>query len=83
MNDGLPLQTRRLNLRRMNHNDGQALLDIYGNEENARYEFSPPWTADQVEELIQSQADIRLGDPGVPFVLVAIELASDQLVGAI
>jgi RimJ/RimL family protein N-acetyltransferase len=83
MNDGLPLQTRRLLVRRVNHNDGLALLDIYGNEENARYEFSPPWTADQVEELIQSQADIRLGDPGVPFVLAAVELDSDLLVGAI
>lgn len=83
MNDGLPLSTGRLTLRRLRPDDSEALLTIYGNEVNARFEFWSAWSTEQVDDLISSQFGVRLGDPGVPFVLAAIEDESDALVGAV
>lgn len=83
MDNGLPLTTERLTLRRMAPADANALFAIYGNEENARYEFGAAWTMEQVGDLIYSQSDVFLGDPGVPFFLVAIESESDSLIGAV
>ena len=53
------------------------MLAIYGNEDHARYEFSPAWTVEQVEDLIYSQSDVFLGDPGVPFVFAAVDTRND------
>ncbi|QDS95119.1 Spermidine N(1)-acetyltransferase [Roseimaritima multifibrata] len=83
MNDRLPITTERLSLRRLQPNDTAALLAVYGNEDNARFEFSPAWSAEQVNDLIYSQSDVYLGDPGVPFTLAAIENASEALVGSV
>ena len=81
MDDGLPITTERLTLRRLQPTDSAALLAIYGNEDNARFEFWPPWSVEQVDDLIYSQADIYLGDPGVPFVLAATK--TDNLIGSV
>jgi len=81
VDDGLPITTERLTLRRLQPNDTAALLAIYGNEDNARFEFWPAWSAQQVDDLIYSQADIYLGDPGLPFVLAATE--TNNLIGAV
>jgi len=83
MLDQLPLKTQRLMLRRLLPVDADDLLAIYGNPDNARYEFWQAWTAEQVEELIYSQAEVFLGDPGVPFILGVIEPDSGALIGAV
>ena len=83
MDDGLPLSTERLTLRRILHSDAAALLDVYGNEDNARFEFWPAWSSEQVDDFIISQSDVYLGDPGVPFVLCAIETETNALIGTV
>lgn len=83
MDDGLPLSTERLMLRRLQHVDADALFAVYGNEDNARFEFWPAWSTEQVEDLIISQSDVYLGDPGVPFVLGAIETEKNTLIGTV
>ena len=79
--DRLPISTERLTLRRLVPDDSDALLAIYGSEEIARYQFWAPWTSEHVNSLLLSQAEIRIGDPGVPLVLAALEF--DDFVGAI
>ncbi len=83
MDNGLPLTTARLRLRRLLQTDSHALFAIYGNEENARFELGPAWSVEQVDHLIASQSDVYIGDPGVPIVLAVVEIASGVLVGAI
>ena len=51
MNDRLPITTERLSLRRLQPNDAAALFAIYGNEDNARFEFRPAWSAEQVDDF--------------------------------
>ena len=82
-NSRLPLATERLLLRRLEIGDADALFAIYGNEANARYEFFPAWTTDQIFDLIYSQSDVHLGDPGVPFFLAAIAKGTGELIGSI
>lgn len=83
MEDSLPLVTERLLLRRLSHTDAAALLAIYGNEENARYEFSGAWSPEQVDDLIRSQSNVDLGDPGVPYFLAAVEQQTGAVVGSV
>ena len=83
MDDGLPIATGRMILRRLDRGDAVSLCDVYGNEGNARFEFGEAWSREQIDELILSQSDVYLGDPGVPFVLAAIETQSDVLIGAV
>ncbi len=83
MDNGLPLSTERLILRRLVHADLNPLFGIYGNEDNARFEFWPPWSLEQVDDLISSQSEVYIGDPGVPIVLAVVEIASGVLMGAI
>jgi len=54
MNFHLPIRTDRLTLRRIEPSDGQALLEIYGNDANARYEYYGPKTQDQIVLMIES-----------------------------
>lgn len=83
MDDGLPLTTQRLSLRRLLRNDLNPLFTIYGNDDNARFEFWPAWSLEQVDDLITSQSEVYIGEPGVPLVLAVVEIASNSLVGAI
>jgi len=83
MDDGLPLVTERLTLRRLEHSDAAALLMVYGDENNARFEFGSAWAPEQIEDLIVSQSDVCFGDPGISFVLAAIETETGALIGAI
>lgn len=83
MSDCVPFSTERLVLRRVEHTDFAALYEIYGNEQNSRFQFGPSWSPEQVEEFIVSQSNIYLGDPGVPFVLAATEKLSESLAGAV
>ena len=83
MDDGLPLTTERLVLRRVARGDARDLSAIYGNRINAQFEFWPAWSTDRVNELIQLQKTVLVGDPGVPLVLVAVEQDSNQLIGAV
>ena len=83
MDDGLPLSTERLTLRRLQHSDAAALLAVYGNEDNAHFEFWPAWSTEQIDDLIISQSDVYLGDPGVPFVLGAIETETNSFIGTV
>lgn len=63
--------------------DGDALLAIYGNEENSRYEFYDAWNADQILGYIDAQATIRLWDPGVAFGLATTLNESGELIGMV
>ncbi len=83
MNNGLPLTTERLALRRLEHSDSVAMLAVYGDVDNARFEFGSAWTPEQIEDLIVSQTDVYLGDLGVPIVLAAIESKTGLLIGAV
>lgn len=83
MHDGLPIATGRIVLRRIDPTDAAALFEVYGNEGNARYEFGEAWSREQIDDLILAQADVCLGDPGVPFVLAVIETQGGALVGAV
>lgn len=79
--NGLPLRTRRLIMRRILPEDQTALYEIYGDEENARFQFFPAWTMDQVSYFIETQATVMLGDPGLPFSLIAVDVESSRVVG--
>lgn len=81
--NGLPITTPRMILRRVLPEDADALLEIYSNEANMKYEFGDPWSADQVAEFIYSQSTIRVGDPGVPFTLVAADSATGSVMGSV
>ncbi|TWT51464.1 Spermidine N(1)-acetyltransferase [Rubripirellula amarantea] len=83
MDDGLPLQSPRVTLRRLTSDDSLPLLAIYGNPQTAKFEFWPEWSEGQVADLILSQSDIYLGDPGVPFVLASVDRNSGVLIGSI
>ncbi len=83
MDDDLPILTERLTLRRLYHTDAIALFEIFGNEDNARYEFGDAWSPEQIDDLILSQSDVYLGDPGVPFFLAAVETETASLIGAV
>jgi len=79
--DGLPIDVDELTLRRVKYTDGADLFEIYSNPEVAHYQFFEPWTPEQVEQLVYSQSDVFAGDPGVPFVLVAVIRANNKVIG--
>ena len=71
--NGLPIELDNLSIRRVEYRDASDLLEIYSNPNAAKYEFEGLWTADDIEDLLHSQADIYAGAPGVPLML-AVEL---------
>ncbi|MBD3673028.1 MAG: GNAT family N-acetyltransferase [Planctomycetaceae bacterium] len=79
--DGLPIEVDDLMLRRLEYSDATDLFEIYSNPDVARYQFFTPWTMEQVEQFVYSQSDVFVGDPGVPFVLVAVLLAEKKVIG--
>jgi RimJ/RimL family protein N-acetyltransferase len=79
--DDLPIRVDQLTLRRVEYRDAADLFEIYSDPEVARYQFFQPWAPQQGEQLIYSQAEIFAGDPGVPFVLVAVLDSEDKVIG--
>ena len=79
--DGLPMVVDELTLRRVEYGDGADLFEIYSNPDVARYQFFEPWTPEQIEELVFSQSEVFAGDPGVPFVLVAVLRSDNKVIG--
>ncbi len=80
-NEGLPIDVDELTLRRVEYDDRADLFEIYSNPEVARYQFFDPWTLGQVEQLVYSQSEVFAGDPGVPFVLVAVLRSEGKVIG--
>jgi len=79
--DGLPIDVDELSLRRIEYEDRADLFEIYSNPDVARYQFFEPWTAEQIEDLVYSQSEVFAGDPGVPFVLVAVLRSQNKVIG--
>src|SRR5687767_2931206 len=77
----LPLTLDELTLRRIGPIDADDLNSIYSRIEVAQYEFWNPWTAEQIENHICTQAEIRVGDPGVPLVLGVVLHPVQKLIG--
>ena len=77
----LPLKLGDLTLRRIGPVDADDLYAIYSRTEVSRFEFWNPWTAEQIEHHIYSQATTRIGDPGVPLVFGVILEPSSRLIG--
>jgi len=67
----LPLNVGNMVIRRIGSADYQDLLEYLSDPNVARFQFSPPYSADQVAALVESQGAVRVGDPGVALVLVA------------
>jgi len=81
MTHDLPFTLGELTLRRIGPRDADDLYDIYSRADVAQFEFWGPWTMEQVEEHICSQAQVRIGDPGVPLALGAILESHGRLIG--
>lgn len=79
----LPLETPRTWLRRIEIGDFNRVLAIYGDEQSAQFDFYGPFGAADVEQMILSQSDIYLGDPGVPVYLAVLERETGELIGVI
>ncbi|MBI1246574.1 GNAT family N-acetyltransferase [bacterium] len=79
----LPLRTERTLLRRINVEDAGDLFEIYGDEEDSRYDPNGTLTAEEVEYLIYSQSEIYIGAPGVPYLLAIEEIESGRVIGTI
>lgn len=79
----LPLETSRTRLRRIELGDFDRLLAIYGDEESSKYDFYGPFGASDIEQIILSQSEIYIGDPGVPFYLGVEQSESGELIGII
>lgn len=67
----LPLCVDGLVVRRLLPDDFQDLQAYWSDPEVARYQFCGPYTAEQVTAMIDGQAEVMPGDPGVALVLVA------------
>ena len=81
VHDVLPIRIDELSLRRVEFGDQADLLEFYGLAEVARFQTWQPWTVDQVENLIASQAEIHAGDPGVPFLLAIVLNSENKVIG--
>ena len=76
-----PVAFEGLTLRRLAPKDFADLAEYWCDLEVARYQFWGPYEVDQVANMIESQAAIRLGDPGVPLVVGIVSENGDKLVG--
>jgi len=77
----LPLKCDELTLRRVTERDYSDLYDYYTHPEVARFQFWEPFTDEQVAQLIESQATLMPGDPGVPFTIVVVLDAESCVIG--
>ena len=77
----LPIKCVELTLRRVTEGDYSDLHDYYTNPEVARYQFWEPYTDEQVAQLIEAQAMVMPGDPGVSFVLAVLLEAESRVIG--
>lgn len=75
--DPFPIELGDLLLRRLELRDVADLLEIKSNPEVVRYEFFGCWSEYDVLHCVRSQAEVHVGDPGVPLIL-AVELAAEQ-----
>src|SRR5689334_19924417 len=73
----LPLTLGDLTLRRIEPDDAADLHAIYSRPEVAQYELWDPWSWEMIERHVQTQLQIRIGDPGVPLAL-GVELETDR-----
>jgi RimJ/RimL family protein N-acetyltransferase len=77
----LPVTLEGLTLRRLAPEDFADLAEYWCDLEVARYQFWGPYTSDQVAGMIESQAAIKAGDPGVALVLGIVSESDAKLVG--
>ncbi|MGQ0634114.1 MAG: GNAT family N-acetyltransferase [Planctomycetaceae bacterium] len=77
----LPLETGELTLRRVHPDDRADLFEFYGGPDVWRFQFWGPWTIEQIDEIIAGQSDIRIGDPGVPLVLIVVLRSEAKVIG--
>jgi len=80
-NDGLPIELDELTLRRVEQTDSEDLLEIYSDPDVARYQFFDPLNSEYIEKQIRYQAEIIVGDPGVPFFLVIVLRSENKVIG--
>jgi len=67
----LPLDLGDLLLRRVGPDDARDLLEYRSDPEVARYQYWEPYTPDRGADLLDRQAHVRAGDPGMPLLLGA------------
>lgn len=72
MRTRLPLALGDLTIRRVILPDTDNLLEYLSDPEVARHQYWEPFTATTVAELLESQSQVRTGDPGSPLVLVVV-----------
>ncbi|MDB5344084.1 MAG: ydaF [Schlesneria sp.] len=77
----LPIPVDELILRRVKYGDKSDLFEIYSHPDVVRYQLFEAWTLEQAEWLVCSQYEIKAGDPGVPFFLVAVYVPDDKVIG--
>jgi RimJ/RimL family protein N-acetyltransferase len=68
----LPLLLDGFLIRQLVPDDFRDVQAYWSDPEVARYQFTGPYTDEQVMATIESQAEIRPGDPGIALVLVAV-----------
>lgn len=68
-------------LRRIGPDDFADLLSMYSHPAVARYQMWEPFSARQVQDLINSQRTLEPGAPGLPFYLGIEHVADRRLIG--
>ena len=81
MNDFTELQSRRLTLRRLRHEDIPALCAYRSRPEVARYQSWETFGVDDAEKLLASQAGLRPGVAGTWFQLAIVISESGVVIG--
>jgi RimJ/RimL family protein N-acetyltransferase len=61
--------------------DFDDLFEFYSDPQVARFQFWGPYSAEQVERLIEEQEEHKFGDPGVPLYFAAVDSAEQKLIG--
>jgi RimJ/RimL family protein N-acetyltransferase len=77
----LPIELDELILRRVEYDDEADLFEYYGDPEVARFQFWIPRTIEQIDQIVAQQLETRLGDPGVPYMMVAVLKADGKVIG--
>ncbi len=77
----LPIACGPITLRQVQEQDIDDLKEYYTDPKVARFQFWGPMNDDQVHQLVTSQSTIQPGDPGVPFMLVAVLNSERRVIG--
>jgi RimJ/RimL family protein N-acetyltransferase len=77
----LPIEIDELILRRVVYDDRADLIEYYGDPEVSKFQFWEAWSLEQIDQLIAQQLEIRIGDPGVPLILVAVLTSEAKVIG--